>query len=454
MINLVKKENLNLSILETDFDIFSDIVNTFTSENIKKECLIDLDNYVIPEFFKNKVTLVLQTNGMLIGYLSFSFKIMGNMSQAKIEKLYISSSFLEKQMEVTLIEGAIYIAGEVSARNVVVTCDEHDKESFMLYRSLGFYEVGMNEDGSVLSLNTTTCVSNRKLNEKFRNIAPDYLDYKNIKLVKKIAEGRTGKIYVTADGQILKMFSSTSFLEIKGKEETLKFLKELNLPEVVKPKALVYYEGIFVGYVMEYLPDGQVLSNLQNENYSFEEKIEKIKAVESVMKKLHALNIFVCDLNPDNIFFDKNNNVKLIDCDAFVVKNNVINNEIDIKYRDPINKIVSAKTDMYAFAITALQIFMGIKFDNSSTSEDIKKIYDKNISKLPISFKNYYNHIFNSDERIYLSDSYERYLSDMYNPEHLNTIDDNKSGKISMIILSLIAVIITISLLVYIKFIR
>ena len=71
MINLVKKENLNLSILETDFDVFSDIVNTFSSEVLKKECLLDLDDYIIPEYFKNKITLVVQSNGMLIGYATF-----------------------------------------------------------------------------------------------------------------------------------------------------------------------------------------------------------------------------------------------------------------------------------------------------------------------------------------------------------------------------------------------
>ena len=36
MINLVKKENLNLGILETDFDVFADIVNTFSVRNQKK----------------------------------------------------------------------------------------------------------------------------------------------------------------------------------------------------------------------------------------------------------------------------------------------------------------------------------------------------------------------------------------------------------------------------------
>ena len=81
MINLVKRENLNLGILETDFDIFADIVNTFSSETVKKDCLIDLDEYIVPEYFKNKITLALQTNKMLIGYVTFEFKNVNNISQ-------------------------------------------------------------------------------------------------------------------------------------------------------------------------------------------------------------------------------------------------------------------------------------------------------------------------------------------------------------------------------------
>ena len=93
MINLVKKENLNMGILETDFDIFSDNVNTFSSDVIKKECLVDLDDYIIPEYFRNKITLVIQTNKMLIGYVTFEFKNNNNVSQVEISKLYVIDEF-------------------------------------------------------------------------------------------------------------------------------------------------------------------------------------------------------------------------------------------------------------------------------------------------------------------------------------------------------------------------
>lgn len=442
MINLVKKENINLGILETDFDVFADIVNTFSSEAIKKDCLLDLDDYVIPEYFRNKITLVVQTNKMLIGYATFEFKNNNNISQVEINKLYVLDEFKNKNMEAFLIEGVIYIAGEVGSRNVVVSVDEHDSNMLKIYQLLGFYEVGMNEDGNLLSVNVTSAVNLRRLNDKFRDISDDSIDYKSLKLVKKIASGRSGNIYLTQDGRILKMFTSSSFTYVKDREETLKFIKTLDMPEIVKPKHLVYYDGVFVGYIMEYLPEGEALW-ARSEKYSFEEKIDKIKEIEKVMKKLHEKNIYICDLNPDNILFDKNGCVRLIDCDAFVIKNNVINNETLEKYKDPYNRIVSVKTDLYAFGITTLQLLIDTKIPDDASFSEIEKIYNKNKNKLPASFKNYFDNIFKGKERYYLTDSYERYLNEIYNSED-NSDANNKSGKISVIILSFIMLVIAV----------
>ena len=55
-----------------------------------------------------------------------------------------------------------------------------------------------------------TFVNNRKLNDLFRDIEPDSIDYKNLKLDKKITKGRSSNIYLTKDNQILKMFTSNS----------------------------------------------------------------------------------------------------------------------------------------------------------------------------------------------------------------------------------------------------
>lgn len=442
MINLIKKENINLGILETDFDIFADIVNTFSSETIKKDCLIDLDEYIIPEYFKNKITLAVQTNKMLIGYVTFEFKNVNNISQVEINKLYVLEEFRNKNMEAFLIEGVIYIAGEVGSRNVLASVDEHDSDMLKIYQMLGFYEVGMSEEGNLLSVNVISAINLRKLNDKFRDIPSDSIDYKSLKLIKKITSGRSGNIYLTSDGRILKMFTSNSFTYIKDREETLKYIKNLDIPEIVKPKHLVYYDGVFVGYIMDYLPEGEDLWN-KSEKHSFEEKIDKIKEIEKAIRKLHDKHIYICDLNPDNIFFDKNGNVRLIDCDSFVIKDNVINNEVPNKYKDPMNKIVSQKTDLYAFSIVILELLIDKRISDVSTFNEVEKIYNKNKNKLPASFKNYFEYIFKGKERFYLTDSYEKYISEIYNQDEENS-ENNKSGKISVIILSCIMLVIAV----------
>lgn len=442
MINLIKKENLNIGILETDFDVFADIVNTFSSDKVKEDYLLDLDDYVVPEYFRNKLTLVVQTNKMLIGYATFEFKNTNNVSQVEISKLYVLDQFKNKNMEAFLIEGVIYIAGEVGSRNVITTVDEHDCIMLKIYQALGFYEVGISEDGNLLSANVSTIVRQRGLNDKFRDIPKDAIDYKSLKLVKKIATGRSGNIYLTQDGKILKMFTSTSFTYVKDREETLKYIKTLDITEIVKPKNLVYYDGVFVGYIMEYLPEGNSLWNI-NKNSSFEQKIDRIKQIEKLLKKLHDKNIYVCDLNPDNIFFDKNDEIRLIDCDAFIIKNNVINNEIDKKYQDPLNKIVGENTDLYALAITTLELLIDERIENNLSFNDIEKIYNKNKSKMPVSFKSYFEYIFRGKERYYLTESYEKYLNEIYSNEDASD-DNTKKGNISIIILSIIMLVIAI----------
>lgn len=443
MINLVKKENLNVGILETDFDIFADIINTFSSETLKRDCLTDIDDYIVPEYFKNKITIVIQTNDMLIGYATFEFKASNNSSNVEINKLYVLDEFKDKNMEGLLAEAVIYVAGEVGSRSAFVTVDEHDSKTLAIYRSIGFYEVGINEIGSMLSINVSSAVATRRLNDKFRDIPKDSVNYKDLKLVKKIASGRSGNIYLTQDGRILKMFTSTSFTYIKDREETLRYLKNIDVDEIVKPKHLVYYDGVFVGYIMECLPEGEALCK-NTEKYSFEEKIEKIKKIEEVMKKLHRKKIYICDLNLDNIFSDKNGNIRLIDCDGFVVKKNVVNDEVSLKYQDPIYKIVSDKTDLYAFAVTSLELLTDEKINNDASSLDVEKIYNKNKGKLPVSFKNYFESIFKTKDRFYLSDSYEKYLSNMYDDTDDSSLPITKSGKISVIILSIMIVVIAI----------
>lgn len=446
MISLIKKENFNIGIVQTDFEIYKEITEISFKDPEAKEYLIDLDNLSIPSYFKNKITIAMQTNNMLIGFACFEYKNGKESSEVDINKFYVKQEFKNKSMQYILLEGIIYIASEIGARSVLVNCNK-ENELYSLYREFGFYEIGL--DSNVLSINVASICLNKKIKDKFKNMPNDYVDYKTLKIIKKITEGRSAKLYLTEDGKLLKIFNSNSFTFIKDREETLKELINLDINEVIKPKKLVYYDEMFIGYIMDYLPDGKDLWS-SKEDYTFEEKIDKIKEIENVLKKLHDKKIYVCDLNPNNIFFDREGNIKLIDCDSFVIKENVVNTGCLPKYRDPKNKIVSEKTDLYALAISTLELLTNTKIKDDADKNEIKELYEKNKNKLPESFKEYYEHMFSSDERNYLSDSYENYINNIFNTEDTMIIEDEKSGKVSVIILSLILVLIaTIGYLVF-----
>ena len=148
------------------------------------------------------------------------------------------------------------------------------------------------------------------------------------------------------------------------------------------------------------------------------------------MNKLHEKKIYICDLNPDNIFIDKDGKIKLIDCDSFVIKESVVNKGIDNKYIDPYYKVVSEKTDLYAYAVTALQLLLNKNIQKDASYLEVAKVFSKNKSKLPDSFKSYYNHVFNDNERYYLTDAYERYIEEMYNDDDVDVVS-SKNGKIN-----------------------
>ena len=454
MINLIKTENLNLGILETDFDIYADIINTFDDPILKEDCLVDLEDYLVPKYFSSGMTLAIQSNEMLIGYVMFKFSNNSNSINVDIDELVVLNEFKNKNMEAFLIEGVLYIAGEIGTRNVSVKLDKSNNELIEIYKKMGFYLLEENDNNINLTVNVNSIVTSRKLNEKFRDIPNDYVDYKSLTLNNKIAQGRSSSVYLTSENEIFKMFSSTSFTYIKDREQMLKRLMKLNINEVVKPKKLVYYNGVFVGYIMDYIPNGKSLSKIEEEGCKFEDKIDKIRKIEVVMQKLHNEKIYVCDLNPDNILFDENNNVHFIDCDSFVIKKNVINTSVDKKFIDPFNKIVSERTDLYAFSVTIMELLLGVKIEKNMGYKEICDVYNINKSKLPVSFKSYFDEILNKKERLYLSESYENYVSQLYDGPVSDDILEQKSGKASVVVLIIMVFVVAIIGYLFIKYSR
>ncbi|HOZ53783.1 MAG TPA: hypothetical protein PKY25_00385 [Bacilli bacterium] len=441
MITLINKNNIRLGILENDINLYKEILLIAPDSINKKTMFEEIEQGKVPEYYKNKVVVILLSSTSLIGYIVFEIKnsvdtLVSN--YINIVDININTEFDKNQMKILLHESVIYIGNEIGIKKIEVLCNKENEEEKNFYKTFGFHEYGNIENKNILSASVQSLAIQRKVLSKFRQIDPSALEYKDLVITKKISTGKSSDLYLTSNNEALKMFTSTSFTFLKDREETLKELLKLDVKEVIKPKQLVYFEGSFTGYTMEYLPVGESIVKLKDNKYSFEEKIEIIKKIEDAMKKLHSKNIYICDLNPDNIFVDDKSEIRFIDCDSFVIKEHVLNNKINIQYRDPQNEYVSKETDIYAFALTILQILTGINIDEKMTREELILGYEKSKPNLPISIKTYYDKILKENQRLYLSDAYEKYVEELYKP---NEIEKEKQGKAGIILLSVITII-------------
>ena len=311
--------------------------------------------------------------------------------------------------------------------------------------NLGFYKNDIKDENIVLNINVFSYAQANNLLSKYDNKPSDYVDYKTLKILKKISSSKNSSIYLTSDNRILKMLKTNSIIYIKDMEENLMKLKSLDIKEVIKPKNLVYYNDVFVGYIMDYLPDGKSLWK-SLEKADLEDKIDKIKLVEDLIKKLHEKNVYMSNINLDSIYLSKDG-IKLISSDILITKENILTDKITPKYKDPYNKIISKQTDLYTFAVIILEILLHKKFDSNFNSLEIEKEYNLNKRKIPAGFKDFFDNIFSDKKRNYISESYEEYVNNIYNSKDEDkekSNNTNKSGNITTIFLALLMLLISI----------
>ncbi len=79
------------------------------------------------------------------------------------------------------------------------------------------------------------------------------------------------------------------------------------------------YEYFFPCIVMECAQLNLLeFSMAKSLKWKYEECLEVFKNIENILSKLSQKNIFYCDYKFQNLVFDKNNNIKLIDLGSIV----------------------------------------------------------------------------------------------------------------------------------------
>ena len=173
-----------------------------------------------------------------------------------------------------------------------------------------------------------------------------------------LAEGGEGIIY-ELNGEIIKIYKPV--VNIKSKENKVRLLINKSLPkEVISPKDIVVNRNNkFIGFSMDKV-EGEEFKKLTNKkfvtanNITTKDILLMLTKIQNIINELHKNNIYVGDLNDQNILFDKKLNVYFIDCDSWTVDNEKCEVAMDL-FKDPLlqSNNFNEKTDAYSFAILA-----------------------------------------------------------------------------------------------------
>ena len=173
-----------------------------------------------------------------------------------------------------------------------------------------------------------------------------------------LTEGGEGYIY-EYNGKIIKTFKPHIYTATK--ERKVNALMKARLPKaVVTPiDTVLDMRGKFIGYCME-KATGEEFKRLSNRkfvtanNITTKDILELLVKVKVVLEEIHKQNIYVGDLNDQNILFDTAGNIYLIDCDSWTVGGDKCVVAMDM-FKDPLLKAdnFNADTDNYAFMVLA-----------------------------------------------------------------------------------------------------
>lgn len=131
-------------------------------------------------------------------------------------------------------------------------------------------------------------------------------------MFKKLPSGNSGdELFVTLDYNVFKIINNGASLE-----EHYNFFVNQTSDVFVFPKQLVMYDGMFLGYVMDYAP-GVTLKDV-NREISIADVIGILKIIESaILKDITDKGIAINDMHIENIILGDDKSIKVIDTDFY-----------------------------------------------------------------------------------------------------------------------------------------
>lgn len=151
-----------------------------------------------------------------------------------------------------------------------------------------------------------------------------------IKLIERISEGGEGTIYRTShEGTVCKIYMRERLTEDRRSKLQLMTTRESPSPTICWPFETVNnLENEFVGYLMP-MARGEVFSNSifkkpllieMFPNWGRKELVTLAITTLGLIRKLHALNVVIGDINPNNFMVCNENEVYIVDTDSFQIE--------------------------------------------------------------------------------------------------------------------------------------
>lgn len=159
-----------------------------------------------------------------------------------------------------------------------------------------------------------------------------------IKLTKELAKGGEGIVYETDSSYLAKIYKIDEHKKDQLKvpkytQQKLKKFEKVVLDKYCKQhiylpiKTLYNSENECIGFLMDrargkpiqYILGGSKERGKHYPNCNYKDLIEMCINFLKLSIKLHEKDIIIGDINPNNVLFDTDNNISLIDCDSFQI---------------------------------------------------------------------------------------------------------------------------------------
>ena len=210
----------------------------------------------------------------------------------------------------------------------------------------------------------------------------------NFEVIEKInSEGVNSALYIVEDKQlgsrfILKQIDKKKFKEFERYFDESKKVYNLKHPNIISINT-ASYDDEYIYITMPYLKRGS-LHNLLNTRYlTLKEIIKYSLDFLSAIEYVHSRGVIHCDIKPNNILIDDNNNAILTDFGSALYLNNGKARLKNVYYKhiapeQCTNSLISKKVDIYQIGTTLYRMCNG----NYEYDKQAKRYKDLNSLKV------------------------------------------------------------------------